>query len=179
MSEKWRKIPGFYGRYEVSSLGKVKSTRGRWPTDQRLILTPDKNWAGYLRVTLFKKSKPLRYAVHRLVLTTFKGRAPKGEISAHLNGKRHDNRIKNLSWVSQKENCRHKFKHKTQPFGEKCYNSKLTKSDVREIFYLWKNKLVNPTELAEAYEVSPSNISTIVHGYSWNHVTKLKKKGIR
>lgn len=66
---------------------------------------------GYVRVTINKK----RYLLHRLVLTTFVGPPPDGYVAMHLNGNPQDNRLQNLKWGTQSENCRNR-KPKHIPF---------------------------------------------------------------
>ena len=105
MSEEWRPWPLAPDKYEVSSSGRVRSlTRQRdgGPLIRRAF--PDRD--GYLRMTMFGRSDPRRgaYFVHRMVLEAFVGPCPDGWNCDHINGKRDDNRLRNLRWIWAAEN---------------------------------------------------------------------------
>ena len=65
MSELWKDVNGFNGRYQVSTLGRVRS----FVTNK--ILKPTPLRAGYLRVFLCLGSKTHSKYVHRLVAEAF------------------------------------------------------------------------------------------------------------
>ena len=66
------------------------------------------NGLGYLCV----KYRGKKYKVHRLVLESFVGPAPKDKPEAdHINRDKHDNRIFNLRWVSRTGNNRNTSKN--------------------------------------------------------------------
>lgn len=116
-AEQWKPIDGYESVYEVSSLGRVRSAArtdfgGRFRKQR--VLRPTKNAKGYLFVALFKDGKRQRMAaVHRLVLETFVGPAPKGAEACHNNGRRDDNRLCNLRWDSRTGNQRDRVNHGT------------------------------------------------------------------
>jgi len=90
MKEKWKDVPGYEGRYQVSDMGRVKSTaRGK-----DFILTPanaDKN----PRVILCDgNGKNLPLLVHRLVLLAFVG--PSDLPARRRDGDNTNNRLTNL-----------------------------------------------------------------------------------
>lgn len=99
--ENWLPIPGFEGRYEVSSEGRVRGPRYG-------LMTPQIGTRGYLKVTLRKDGKQFSYNVNTLVLRAFRGERPLGLISRHLNSIKTDNRLDNLEWNTQSVNCRDK-----------------------------------------------------------------------
>lgn len=54
--------------------------------------------------------------------------------------------------------------------GEDSPASKLTRQDVRDIRRIYSRQNITFTEIAGMYEVTPRNISLIVHRESWRHV---------
>ena len=67
MKEVWKTIPYYSGAYQVSNLGRVKSSKGR----KEKILKPHTNSSGYLQVGLSKSGKPKFVLIHRLVAQVF------------------------------------------------------------------------------------------------------------
>ena len=105
--EIWKDIKGYEGEYLVSNTGKVKSIKKRFGTlNQETILKPATIWTGYLRVGLVKDKKPKSIFVHRLVAQAFIPNPENKPIINHINGDRTDNRVENLEWCTQKENCK-------------------------------------------------------------------------
>lgn len=122
MTEKWRDVPGYDSRYEVSSLGRVRSWARKGPGDKRLdspkILRPNLPEHGYADHTLFLPGgKRTRKRVCRLVLEAFVGPCPEGYEASHLNGDRADNHLSNLAWKTHLENIRDKYEHGTMYYG--------------------------------------------------------------
>ena len=98
MTEKWRPVPG-YPRYEVSSLGRVRSfarySEGR-------VLRPGKSGRfGYATVALGRGNSR---CVHDLVAAAFLGPRPEGADVAHLDGNGADSRPENLAYKTRREN---------------------------------------------------------------------------
>lgn len=123
--EQWRLIPGTYGFYEASSLGRIRRV-GRNP--KTLQPTAD----GYLAVEL-RRADGSRWvtSVNYAVALAFHGPPPSPtHQAAHKNNDRADNRPENIMWATPMENTGHKFIHGTnlkhhRPFrevdGEKHY----------------------------------------------------------
>lgn len=97
--EIWKQVPE-YRKYEVSTLGKVKSSN--WKTKR--ILKKGINKRGYYFVRLSKKGQQEYFYLSRLVLETFIGPRPKGREASHLNDIKTDNRLCNLKWETPMEN---------------------------------------------------------------------------
>lgn len=135
--ERWRWIPGYEGRYEVSDRGRVRSYCVCGTTecsDKPTGIVHDRNQAsGHKRIALRVGGKTKHLYVHRLVLEAFVGSCPEGMVCAHLDGNPSNNELGNLAWVTQKENMRHKALHGTQAYGEDTPTAKLKNSDVEEI----------------------------------------------
>lgn len=89
----WKAIPGFEGKYEVSTSGHVRNSISR-----KRVHESNRN--GYRSVSLCGASRP----VHRLVASTYLGDIPIGFHVNHINGIRYDNRITNLEIITAKDN---------------------------------------------------------------------------
>ena len=71
------------------------------------MLKPIVNHNGYLWVALYKDRKRKMCFVHRLVAFAFIGDLPKGYQVNHINENKTDNNIKNLEYVTPKQNVNH------------------------------------------------------------------------
>lgn len=119
MTEDWRGIPGFSGRYEVSNLGRVRSTAElrrftHWRTGQEhfrqtkyKILAQQMQNSGYMLVQLFDGETRKAETVHRLVAGAFCGGFFDGAEVNHMDGVKTNNTPGNLEWVSRRENNLH------------------------------------------------------------------------
>lgn len=116
MSEVWRDVPGFEGRYQASSWGRVRSLdRTVWQTNrwgQRMpriergkILTSRRDRDGYLRTF----SREIREsAVHRIVALAFTPNLGNLPQINHKNGVKDDNRPSNPEWCDNTHNHLHR-----------------------------------------------------------------------
>lgn len=114
MIEEWRSIAGFYGYYEVSNLGRVRSLRSA------KLLAQSMRRDGYLKVSLRASTKVRYAAIHRLVAEAFLQPDALRPNVNHLNGLRTDNRSSNLEWCTLSENNQHAIhvlKSAVTPFG--------------------------------------------------------------
>lgn len=93
-----------YPNYEVSNLGNVRNRK------TGLMLRPDKNNDGYLRVNLCKNGKSKMFKIHRLVASAFIPNPEHKRTVNHINGIKIDNRLENLEWATHSENVKHAFK---------------------------------------------------------------------
>lgn len=161
MSEAWRDIPGHEGRYQASSLGRVRSVKsGRI---LRLGVTPQ----GYRKVSLGAACRDQR--VHRLVLAAFVGSPLPCEEACHSDGNRANNHLSNLRWDTRAGNHADKVKHGTTARGERNHLAKLTADDVREI----RRRLAGGDlgyEIARDFNVTAANISSIRKNKTWSHI---------
>lgn len=158
MNEKWGFIPRSNDLYEVSTLGRVRSTNnrhGKRKTPSILKTYVEKN--GYVTIQIKIGLIFRKFLVHRLVLETFKEKA-NGRHANHINFIRHDNSLENLEWVSVKENVLRSYAAGRHIRGEKQGLSKLLSKDVLKI----KHRLSRGTKLAalsKEYGVTESTIS--------------------
>lgn len=101
--EIWKNIEGYNSVYQVSNYGRVKSY-GKGLRREK-ILKPSKD--RYCRVVLCKKGKIKGFSVHRLVALAFLDNHRGCEVVNHIDFDRHNNRVENLEWCTQKENIQH------------------------------------------------------------------------
>jgi hypothetical protein len=178
LEEQWVWVPGYEGRYEVSSLGRVRSYLGvgkRTPanTPQSMLYVYTKSRSGYKSVRFFKgKGKFERPALHTLVATAFHGPRPfpNAEVR-HLDGVAGNCAASNLVWGTRQENERDKLRHGRAhgPRGERHGNAKLTVERVKELRQLRAEGWLK-VALATRYGVSPGVVARVLDGTAWKHV---------
>ena len=146
--EIWKDVKGYEGEYLVSNMGRVKSIKKKFGTlHQETILKPATIWTGYLRVGLVKDKKSKSIFVHRLVAQEFIPNPENKPIINHINGDRTDNRVENLEWCTQKENCNRSDKVKN---GER-YNSVKVIDSEGNIFNSYRSA-------AKHYNINPNTV---------------------
>ena len=94
----WRDVEGW--PYLVSDDGKV------WSRSSKRLLTPYRDAAGYLQITLMSNKVARKERIHVLVLEAFVGPRPAGAVCCHANDVKTDNRVTNLYWGTTKTNGR-------------------------------------------------------------------------
>ena len=106
MTEEWRDVVGYEGRYQVSNFGRVMSLGTGQTHKQKKILRTTTSRGKYLIVALTKDGKTKSHTVHRLVAMAF---IPNGDKTRtqldHIDGDSFNNRSDNLRWCTGKENC--------------------------------------------------------------------------
>jgi hypothetical protein len=175
--EEWRQIPGYEGRFEVSSKGRYKSVsrfftkkNGLGHTVRGRILIPWINpQTGYPRYTLSKCGKTVSREGHYWVMLAFIGPLPAGLQCRHLNGIKTDNRLENLAYGTPLENQRDRFLHGTNMCGEKSPASKLKECEVREILSMLESG-ERQDFIAEKFRVTQSLVSRIKRKIAWAHL---------
>lgn len=94
----WKKSPIFPDEYLVSELGEVKSLRSKKD------LKPNEDKCGYLYYVLSVNGKRKTVKAHRLVALAFIPNPENKPSIDHIDGDRKNNSVKNLRWVTNKEN---------------------------------------------------------------------------
>lgn len=108
MSEEWRDIPGYEGKYQVSNMGNVRALY--YKKAQKLnprILIPRVGKCGYLYVVLSKEGKVKTFKNHRLVAQAFIPNNENKPQVNHKDGDKNNNCVYNLEWVTALENNLH------------------------------------------------------------------------
>lgn len=174
MGEIWRPIEDYEGIYLVSNLGRVKSvdreimekTGKRRPIKGR-ILKPYIDKAGYKTCRLYKDGIDEFFFIHRLVSMAFVDKNEGKDYINHIDGDKGNNNAKNLEWCTHQENIVHAFETGLSQRGSRHYRTNLTERDVLEIRKLYKKGKYYQYELAEKFDIDPSQISRIINESAW------------
>lgn len=167
--ETWRNMT-FAPEHMVSSLGDVwrkESVRGH----RAGMLRPTINRCGYLAVSIRINGVIKTRNVHTLVANAFLGPMQHGMNVNHISGVKTDNRIRNLEYVTPRENCRHAA---LLGLRDACRGSRVSGAKLNERLVLEIKAMLaagqTPTEIAPKYGVSRDTISGIRHGKWWGYV---------
>ena len=162
MEEIWKDIPGYEGLYQVSNLGRVRRV------DSGRILKPQKCTAGYLKISLSKKSIEKQFLVHRIVAKVFiQNQFYKPQVN-HIDGDKTNNCVNNLEWCNNQENNIHSFRE----LGRK---SNGWKKFARKVMCVETNKKYESVTIAantvgvthESIRRAASNPKYTCKGYHW------------
>ena len=179
-TERWLPLVGFEKLYAISTDGRFRSlpkqdTLGRNVparilTNARLLKSHQHPHGGqvYLRIRLQKDGRQHDVVVHRLVLRTFVGEPLPGMQCSHINGNKLDNRLRNLEWVTSKENNRQKRVHDRMAQGERNGWARLTEVDVKRI---WDSRL-SAQILASELGLNRETVARVRRGETWGWFTK-------
>lgn len=117
INEIWKDIDGYFGIYQISNLGRVKSiarydTNGHFHKER--IFKPQMVGRGYLKVILVKDGIHKQKYIHRLVGISFVDGYKKGLQINHKDEDKTNNRFDNLEWVTCKENINYGTRREKQ-----------------------------------------------------------------
>ena len=125
LPELWREVPGYDGRYEVSSYGRVRSkdmiifnflTKRNNFREGRVLSLQDNQ--GYLKTRLLMNGVGRTISVHRLVAEAFVTKPEGCNVVNHLDGDKANNNAENLEWTTVKGNVRHAWEMGLNNFSE-------------------------------------------------------------
>lgn len=174
MSEIWKPVPGFE-RYEVSSLGRIRSLWNRKGTKEIHILKIKAlNREGYHQVGLSKNGSKefITQRVHRLILMAFKGPCPKGMESIHRDGDKTNNRYDNLEWGTRSKNQK-MWKALNSEISK--YKPRLTKNEVAQIKRLYHVNHYTQSQIADCFNIHHTRVSKIVNNILWPNIRMAKQ----
>lgn len=109
MKEIYKDIKGYDGKYKVSNLGNVMSMNYRGNTKKPKVLVPIRHHLGYLLVHLISSNRQsCKFKmIHTLVAEAFIPNPENKKYVNHIDGCKQNNNVKNLEWVTSKENVNH------------------------------------------------------------------------
>ncbi len=162
INELWKDIPGLEGKYQASTLGRIRSldrpvrvtphgieakrlVRGR-------ILKPGRSADGHLSVVLGREAGSV--PVHTAVAMTFLGPRPEAMDVCHNDGNPENNEVSNLRYDSRTNNILDVYR-----IGKRW--RKLSLSDIKEILELLADGCFTQHQIGQIYGVSDSTISSI------------------
>lgn len=176
--EIWADIPGYFGFYQASNMGRIKSverpiTNDRWKRRKVTVkIIKQSISANYLQFTAITYIDEIRIKksvlVHRLVCMAFNNRTDSGRnFVNHKNCDKLDNRSDNLEWCTSSENLKHAYENGLiDQKGDKNNASKLTEDQVRDIL----SSDLSSKEMAIKYDVHLTHIRVIRKKKSWGHI---------
>lgn len=103
MKEEWREVLGYEGLYEVSNIGRIRTTKG-------VAKKPGIGSNGYYRVSLSKNGVKIWHSVHRLVAIAFLPNPENKPCVNHIDNDRLNPIVNNLEWCTYQENTDHAVK---------------------------------------------------------------------
>jgi len=106
--EKWKKIKGYEGLYEVSIYGNVKSFHKSAEGKIMCLSTQRNSHTNYKALILVdKEGNKKSFRVHRLVAEAFVTNSENKRFVNHIDNNGENNNVSNLEWCTQSENIQH------------------------------------------------------------------------
>lgn len=167
-SEIWKDVPGYEGKYKVSSIGNVISINGRYKGEK--VLSPATDPNGYFITSLRKEGVKKYYRIHQLVAMAFiVPDSPVDNCVNHKDGDKQNNHAANLEWTTRGDNIYHAIDHGLiNNEGEKSAHAKLKEEDVLKIRELYKT--YSAQYIGKLYSMNGRHITDIVRGICWSHL---------
>lgn len=165
--EVWRPVVNYEDRYEVSSLGRVRSL---YKHRFHQILNQRKSQSGYWMVDLWRDGEKIcTKRVSRLVAIAFLGPPKKGEIVLHGPLGKENNSVSNLSWGTYRQNILDRLRDGTAYSGGRHFKAKFNDSIVREIFDMYIDGY-SKRFIGEKFNMTYQNVHAILIAKTWKHI---------
>ena len=169
--EIWNNVIGYENWYSISNLGRLRRDFGNNGTRSgKIISTKTLTSNGYPCASLCKNGIIKTHNIHKLVCMAFFGKPKNGFQINHIDGNKENNILSNLEYCTQSENQLHRFRILKKGRGSSHGQSKLTEKQVLKIRKLYKDTNISQEALAIKYNISQTNISTIVRRIFWTHI---------
>jgi hypothetical protein len=167
MIEIWETIVGYGGAYEVSNMGRVKSSKFR----NSRILKPRNTKNGYKRVALNENSRVTNFSVHRLVAIAFIQNTDNLPQVNHIDGNKLNNIVTNLEWCDARHNQLHAISLGLvkKKLGEDHHMSPFKNEDIFSIREAYLNG-ESQRHIADRYGVCQPSIHAIIARKTWTHI---------
>lgn len=173
--ETWKEIPNYETVYSASNLGRIRRDKSSKGTFAGRVLKPAPYGSerAYLGVNLSSEGKCHTWKVAQLVMAAFYGWPKDGNVVNHRDGNKHNDRVSNLEYCSQRENLAHAARTGLYPSGDNHHRQrksrKLTPEEVKGIrSALDAGKSTRKT--AKIYSVSRSTTMRIGRGITYKSV---------
>lgn len=169
LTEEWKAVVGFEGRYEVSNYGRVRSldrivtntNRHFFRLRGKIMTQTIHESTGYPRMILRKNGKSLGVSPHRLVAIAFIPNPDNLPVVNHVDAVKTNNVVTNLEWCTHRHNTRH-----AQGLGRLTappLQTKLSDHDVVLVRRMCAIGISN-SDIAKVFDVSQTLISIIASG---------------
>jgi len=169
VAEEWRAVPGFEGKYEVSSYGQMRSL-DRLVGPRRLrgqIMKVKYDRHGYIWYRPCSEGKYKPTSAHSMVAAAFIGPRPVGLHINHIDGNKTNNHYSNLEYVTPQQNAKHALDTGLMKrHGEENHQAKATAEQVRAGYELLLQG-VGVTKAARAVGLSPITLQSVKGGWLW------------
>lgn len=168
----WKKIEAFDGMFSVSDTGQIRNNKTGKCLKQSL------NKKGYCQIVVKphgRAGKSVVFRIHRIVATEFLENPENKPTVNHKDGNKTNNSVSNLEWATRSENMQHACDNglKISTKGVAQQDAKLNDDIVRLIKkeYRPRDREFGVRGLARKYAISHPEISKILSGKAWKHVS--------
>lgn len=176
MKETWKDILGFGGRYQVSSIGRVRSldalthnNRGSFIRKGRFLATGIDS-SGYITTTLCENNRSYRFRIHRLVAEAFIPNPDNKPEVNHIDGDKKNNMVENLEWNTYGENLIHAYESRLNKRRKPIEQISM---ETGEVIKLWESGYEATRALGGASPTAITNAlagrSKSAYGFKWKY----------
>lgn len=167
--EIWADIIGFEGLYQVSNMGRVKSTPKIQNGYKARIRKQGIDNRGYLRVCVGKDSIKSTFKVHRLVAEYFVSNPNNYDEVNHKKGNKFDNRATEIEWSNRSLNIQHGFDSGLMQGkkGDQNVSAIISNKMALDIF----NSTLTPKNTALLFGIKITMVYDIRSGRSFSSIT--------